>query len=754
MRRTITTAGFGIVLALAVLASGACSNPEQEKQAYFENANRFLEQKKYAEAIVEYRNALRVDGKFGQARFKLGEAYEATGNASAAYAEFVRAADLMPENVDAQLKSAQFLLLAGQFLDAKTRAERVLERNKTNVEAQVIVGNALAGLKDLTGAVSQMEEAIKLEPGRSQTYANLAMLRMAQGDRNQAEEAFNRAVELDPKSILAWLALANFQFSTNQPAEAERSLKRALAVEGSNVLANRALAALYASTDRTAEAEGPLKTLAETNADPTFKLGLADYYLAVNRPADARAVLDPLVKVPKLAAQAGARLAAITYSTDKPAAHKSLDAVMKQYPKDLEPLILKARWLVAELRYTEALQFGQAATKLEPKSAPAHYLVGLAQVGLRQTVEATASLNEVIRLNPRASAAQLLVSRLHLAAGETDTAVTMAEGAVASAPDSADARAALARSLIAAGNLDRATTEIANLLKAFPQSGMVHALDGAIRMRKKDLAGARKSYDTALQLMPTAFEALAGLTRVDLAENRVAQAKQRVEARLQADPKNGEVMYLAAGIYAAERNLPKAEQTLRKLIEVDPNYSPSYSMLAGLLLAEKKLDAAVVEFDRMATRDPKNVGAMTMAAMIVHGSNVGEAKKRYAQILKDNPGAAVAANNLAWIYADEGSNLDEALRLAQTASAQIPNNAAVLDTLGWVYYRKSMPDRAVEPFEKSIAAEPENPSYHYHLALALQGIGETPRARASAQRALKLKPDYTEAQRLLASMKG
>ena len=107
MRRTITTAGFGIVLALVVLAAGACSNPERDKQTYFENANRFLEQKKYAEAIVEYRNALRVDGKFGQARFKLGEAYEATGNASAAYAEFVRAADLMPENVDAQLKSAQ-----------------------------------------------------------------------------------------------------------------------------------------------------------------------------------------------------------------------------------------------------------------------------------------------------------------------------------------------------------------------------------------------------------------------------------------------------------------------------------------------------------------------------------------------------------------------------------------------------------------------------------------------------------------------
>jgi Tfp pilus assembly protein PilF len=347
-----------------------------------------------------------------------------------------------------------------------------------------------------------------------------------------------------------------------------------------------------------------------------------------------------------------------------------------------------------------------------------------------------------------------VLSRLHLVTGDTQTALTMAEGAVANVPGSPDARVALARTLVARGEIDRATTEVAGLMKVFPQAAAVHALDAGVRYQRKDFAGARKSYEKALELAPQSLEALAGLTRLDLAEKKVEDARKRIEARAAADPKSAEVLYLAANVYAAGRDLPKAEETLRRGIQADPTHSLSYTMLAGVLLAQKKLDAARDEFDSMATRDPKNVGAKTMAAMIVHSQNLPEAKRRYAEILKDAPDAGVAANNLAWIYAEEGTRLDEALRLAQTATAQMADNAAAQDTLGWVYYKKEMPERAIEPFEKSVTKEPENPVYHYHLALALQRLGDVRRARESAQRAVKLKPDYTEAQQLLSSLKG
>ena len=80
--------------------------------------------------------------------------------------------------------------------------------------------------------------------------------------------------------------------------------------------------------------------------------------------------------------------------------------------------------------------------------------------------------------------------------------------------------------------------------------------------------------------------------------------------------------------------------------------------------------------------------------------------------------SVIAANNLAYMYAETGGNLDRALSLAQTAVEGAPDSAAVQDTLGWVYYQKQLPDLAIRAFEQSVAKDPDNPIYHYHLGLA------------------------------------
>ena len=117
----------------------------------------------------------------------------------------------------------------------------------------------------------------------------------------------------------------------------------------------------------------------------------------------------------------------------------------------------------------------------------------------------------------------------------------------------------------------------------------------------------------------------------------------------------------------------------------------------------------------------------------------------------------MAANNLAWIDANtEGANLDVALQLAQTAKAQLPNQHEIDDTLGWIYYKKGMATRAIESFENSTLKSPTNASYAYHLGLAYHKNGDTAKARAELERALKLKPDFegaAEAKKILESSK-
>lgn len=147
-----------VLLLFAALLTVACSkDPQVARTEFLEKGNRFLAQGKSQEAIVEYRNALQQDPRYAEARLKLSEAYAQAGNQQEAFREAVRAADLLPDDVAAQVRAGQFLLLFGQFEDAKTRAEKALFKDPKSTDALIVRANAMAGLKDLGGALKEME---------------------------------------------------------------------------------------------------------------------------------------------------------------------------------------------------------------------------------------------------------------------------------------------------------------------------------------------------------------------------------------------------------------------------------------------------------------------------------------------------------------------------------------------------------------------------------------------------------------------
>jgi Tfp pilus assembly protein PilF len=176
----------------------------------------------------------------------------------------------------------------------------------------------------------------------------------------------------------------------------------------------------------------------------------------------------------------------------------------------------------------------------------------------------------------------------------------------------------------------------------------------------------------------------------------------------------------------------------------------AYAMLGRLYMAQNRTDSGA---DQRQAGTKATVGQATMAALMAQvRGNDAEARERYQKILKAHPRAPVAANNLAWIYADSGENLDDALRLARIARTGLPDVAEVSDTLGWVYYKRKQPADAVTAFSESVTKNPKNAIYQYHLGLAHLQAGDTGKARAALARALSLNPKFAgaeEAKRLL-----
>jgi tetratricopeptide (TPR) repeat protein len=261
-------------------------------------------------------------------------------------------------------------------------------------------------------------------------------------------------------------------------------------------------------------------------------------------------------------------------------------------------------------------------------------------------------------------------------------------------------------------------------------------------------------FDRALELRPSEIEALAGLVVLDIAANNVPAARARIAARL-ASEQTPALLTLAARAAAAGKDLASAERDLRQAISLDNSYVAAYGALAQLYLFQHKLDAAQAEFEVLAERSPKSIAAQTMVAILLEAKgDINGARERFERVLQIDPEAAVAANNLAWIYAQHDGNLDVAMRLAQTAQKRMPEVPEVADTLGFIYYKKNLTSLAISTLKFSAVKDPNNALYHYHLGLAYASSGDTVQARGSLTRALALKSDFDgadQARRLLSS---
>jgi tetratricopeptide (TPR) repeat protein len=748
------------VTAAALMMTVSCStDPEVAKREHFARGERYFEQQKYNEAIIEYRSAVQNDARYGEARARLAAAYVEVNNLPAALREYVRAADLLPKDADVQLKAGEFLLMAGRYQDAKGRAEKLLALDARSVNGHILHGNAMAGLKDIKGAIAEIEEAIQIDPKESRAYMTLGMYELARDKRDPAKVAFEKAVEMAPQSVEARLALANFHIATRNMEAAEQTLRTAVGIAPDHAVANRMLAMFYMFSNRSREAEPFLKAIAENTTDPEPQLALADYYMSLDRLGEAVAILEKLATEKNMFAAAKIRLATMEYARGrKEVAHQIVDEVLAKEPKNPQLLLLKGRLLFAERKLDEALMRVKQATEAGPRLVQAHYVLGQIHAAKNDLAEATKAFNDVLKLNPRAAAAQVQISRLHLTRGGSEAAVQFAEEAVKNQPRSAQAHLALAKGLLAKGDLARAEAELKLLSTGQPDVAVVHAQIGLLRLKKGEHATARRSFDRALELDPAHVPAMAGIVGIDVANKQIAAARAKVEAWQEKLPNNVQLLLLAARTYAVDRDAARAEQALRKVIELDPSALEAYSGLGQIYVATNRLDQALKEFEEFAKRQPKSVGAHTLVATILHAQNrIPEARARYERVLTIDSRAPVAANNLAWLYAENGGNLDMAVDLALTARARLPESAAVTDTLGWVYFKKNRPEQAIPALRESTAKEPNNALYRFHLGLAYAKAGEKDKARAELEQALKINADFPgadEARRTLATVKG
>src|SRR6059036_3066302 len=88
---------FGVVAGL-LLAAGCARSPEAKKARYLQRGDRYFQKEQYREAILEYRNALRLDEKNPRAVRQLGLAHFRLAEIGQALRYLLKAQEQSPDD--------------------------------------------------------------------------------------------------------------------------------------------------------------------------------------------------------------------------------------------------------------------------------------------------------------------------------------------------------------------------------------------------------------------------------------------------------------------------------------------------------------------------------------------------------------------------------------------------------------------------------------------------------------------------------
>jgi tetratricopeptide (TPR) repeat protein len=296
--------------------------------------------------------------------------------------------------------------------------------------------------------------------------------------------------------------------------------------------------------------------------------------------------------------------------------------------------------------------------------------------------------------------------------------------------------------LIARRDFDAAEREIDHLEKAKVAGVAVLTTRAALEIGRQRPDEARRALETAIVTAPENIDALTLLTKLDVDRGRAQQRFDTPSAARGADAcgngrdRRGRTAraYGGPGATGVHRWLPAAGATLRKYW----SYRRSVAGVGTGRSTTAKVGQCADD-DRVVAR-----GAAQTA----------EAEKQYEKVLEINPAAGVAANNLGWLIAERGGNLDVALRHGQAAVAAMPESADAHDTLGWIYHKKGMCEQSIRSLGTVVEKDSKNPVFHYHLGLAYVKAGNRIQARKALEDALRLQPNFPDAANARAALTG
>jgi tetratricopeptide (TPR) repeat protein len=364
--------------------------------------------------------------------------------------------------------------------------------------------------------------------------------------------------------------------------------------------------------------------------------------------------------------------------------------------------------------------------------------------------EARQELKAAIRLNPTDTAALVDLAKVHVFRREYDEAVTAAGQALRVDPKHLEAQLTRASALIGAGKPGVARLFLQDALGQYPGNPDVLFNLGLACLADRRLPEAEDAYQQLRKVEPQGMRGLQSLVRVYFAMEDPERALRLMQEEAAKAPDRVEVQRLLAVVAVNAKKYDQAIDVLKGLAgkSEKPN-AEIWALLGDAYSRNGDSKNSADAFRRAHQTEPNNAAyAWTFGAAADSAGLKKEAEAAYRDALRLRPDTGPVLNNLAYLLADTGGDVKEALKLAQRARELMPTNPEISDTLGWIYLKSGMPDAALAAFQALVARYPSSAAFRFHYAVALAEKGRKAEALPELKRALEEGPTAGDRNRI------
>jgi tetratricopeptide (TPR) repeat protein len=738
-----------LLILLTLLSLGGCSrNPQAQHDKFMKSGRHYLEQGKYAEAAIEYRNAVQADPNSADAHEQLAAAYIKEASWDGAVKELEQTIALQPNNTRAQLNLGNIYFASKDLERAGQIGFALLQKDPNNAEAYSLIANIAEARGKHDDAMREIAKAISLKPDNAAFYVTRGVFESNSEQPDAAETSYKKAIELDPKNGRALSALGEVYEGQQRWNDAEKVLQRWVDAEPKSASARLELAKLYFSENRKDSAEQVLvQAQKDLSDDPEAYRLLPEFYNTIGENDKALSTFDLLHKQYPSDLKLSTEYARLLFSMDQVEKANSInEQVLAENRRDADALILKGQILTRQGKPEAAISMLRPIVNDAPANARAHFVLGSALSASGDQNAAKDEWRRAAQLQPDLVEVQRVLAEIALNEHDKNLLKQSSEQIIANAPQSPDGYVYRALAEADSKQDDKAEADLNRAIQVAPQNPMAFSMMGQWRLAHKQYREAEKFYEQALQRDPNYADALRGLIATYKEEKQPDKIWTRLQQQIAKAPNNSVFYLMQATLQEEKEDLVGAQSSAQQAINLDPGNNDAYEMLGRLEAkagaSEKALDTC---YDWI-KRNPRYARAYVLAGSLEESrSNWKAAEQMYRKALEVRPHYPDAENNLAYLLLERGGDADVALSLARAAHTEAPNEPSIDDTLAWAYYHKGIYKTAISLLEDALKAEPESALYHYHIGLAYGKINDRSQAKLHLRKALAIEPNSAQA---------